>query len=365
MPTVLRNQWFRLGAASTLAALLGAAIAVAIVLGALSGPSAGDHVSLTSGGNVGASIRANIPAIGVPSLELPLTAAEAVAAGWEDPILCSVGRGRYFQKAPDAADDPFFLMFNSEDELIGIYLVSKNEMPSPPWRRVDELKGAGSKTIIDAAHWSLIVYFRDPARACKITAKRVTGRGYQDSAVKSTPTPYVAPTPTPSPAALLLAVAERMAALEGISFTLTSDPPGTPLVAGIDAQRIEGTVVLPDQVTLQVTGAAGAPLDVPADSLPFQFGGLAAVLGQIARDLEDPSGSPSAWIDNVQTLGVSGAVQGQKLRALFPSATSDADMTVRLWVDATHMVRRVRIEGALAPGDPPGSVRVLDLGELQ
>ena len=44
---------------------------------------------------------------------------------------------------------------------------------------------------------------------------------------------------------------------------------------------------------------------------------------------------------------------------------SDADMTVRLWVDATHMVRRVRIEGALAPGDPPGSVRVLDLGELQ
>ena len=29
---------------------------------------------------------------------LPLTTAEAVASGWEDPILCSPGRGRYFWK---------------------------------------------------------------------------------------------------------------------------------------------------------------------------------------------------------------------------------------------------------------------------
>ena len=43
------------------------------------------------------------------SEELPLTAAEAVTAGWEDPVLCSGGRGRYFRKVGDQ-QVPYFLM---------------------------------------------------------------------------------------------------------------------------------------------------------------------------------------------------------------------------------------------------------------
>ena len=37
-------------------------------------------------------------------------------------------------------------------------------------------------------------------------------------------------------------------------------------------------------------------------------------------------------------------------------------MTVKIWVDAENLVRRVRIEGPVTPDDPPDLVRVLDIG---
>ena len=55
-------------------------------------------------------------------------------------------------------------MYSSEDELIGIYLISEAEMPIPVKRTQEILGGAGP--IIDYEHWGLFVYFRDPTRAC-------------------------------------------------------------------------------------------------------------------------------------------------------------------------------------------------------
>ena len=60
---------------------------------------------------------------------LPTTAAEAVSAGWKDPFLCSAGRGRYFQN--EVEETPYFLMFDHEDNLTGVYLFSESEMPFP------------------------------------------------------------------------------------------------------------------------------------------------------------------------------------------------------------------------------------------
>lgn len=47
-----------------------------------------------------------------PVLNLPLTAADAVAAGREDPFLCSAGRGRYFQKV-GGGEVPYVLAYDS------------------------------------------------------------------------------------------------------------------------------------------------------------------------------------------------------------------------------------------------------------
>ena len=49
-------------------------------------------------------------------------------AGWKDPFLCDVGRGRTFQKVGEQ-DVPYFLLYNINDELQGIYLFSRSEIP--------------------------------------------------------------------------------------------------------------------------------------------------------------------------------------------------------------------------------------------
>ena len=125
---------------------------------------------MTSGGTVSSS-GSDSKALGklrsqfTVDMDLPLTAAEAVADGWTDPIFCSVGRGRYFQKGPAGEGEPFFLMYNGDDELIGMYLFTKFEAPSP-WHRWDDLRGGGGKVLIDFEHWGLIVFLQDATQAC-------------------------------------------------------------------------------------------------------------------------------------------------------------------------------------------------------
>jgi hypothetical protein len=189
MAGLVQKRWVQEASGFAVAAVL---LVVVVVLlasgeGGSTGNSVGDRVFLTSGGTIQQSghmpgvlgkLRSQITV----DMDLPLTAAEAVADGWTDPIFCSVGRGRYFQKGPAGEGEPFFLMYNGDDELIGMYQFSKSEMPTDdellgmylfsksempsPWHRWDELKGGGGLTLIDFEHWSLVVFTQDATRAC-------------------------------------------------------------------------------------------------------------------------------------------------------------------------------------------------------
>ena len=94
-------------------------------------------------------------------VNLPLTATDAVAVGWKDPGKCSAGRGRYFMKGNAGEGEPFVLMYNKTDDLIGIYHLDFNEA-LPPFMRMAKLTEAG----ISTEHWGLFVYFVDPTNAC-------------------------------------------------------------------------------------------------------------------------------------------------------------------------------------------------------
>jgi len=97
--------------------------------------------------------------------DLPLTAAEAKAAGWTDLVRCFRGRGKYFEKMDATGQpSPYLLIYNEADELIGFYLVSRIEMPAPPWEYLkDGLTGVRS---YEFEHWGLPVYIKDPTLAC-------------------------------------------------------------------------------------------------------------------------------------------------------------------------------------------------------
>ena len=165
MAGLLRNRWIQLVAAVVATAALALAVAPVISPRTPTEPTLGP-VKLTTGstlsrGRYGYNISGNIV-----EEELPLTAAEAVAAGWKDPVLCTPGRGKYFQKA-SGEGLPYLLTYNNEDHLIGIYHISTTEMP-PPWERTEQLMGSGVP-VIDYEHWGLFVFFRDPTRACDTT----------------------------------------------------------------------------------------------------------------------------------------------------------------------------------------------------
>jgi len=306
-----------------------------------------DHVSLDGGGVAGFSEL------------LPLTAAAAVAAGWQDPVLCDQARGKFFQKDTPGEGLPYFLMYDNSDELIGIYQFSLTEMP-PPWVYFEELQGAG-KTIIDFPHWSLLIYFVDPLQACARSNREGVGTGaitasgarhaVRSYEVSSTPTPL------PSPALALEAAAKKMAALRTLTFTLTGEPEGTQLIPGLERGNVEGTVDLGDAASIEVGGQR-----VSVASLPVGYLDLGVTVGEIVRALQDPVEATKVWIDNKPHRGLSGAVLGVDLASLMPGADPDARVTLSVWLGDDGMIRRVLIEGVVTSGDAPEAVRELDLG---
>ena len=169
MAELLENRWIRQAGVVAVAVLVGIAISAVIFSRDPQDPTLGP-VKLTTGGTL---YRMGPPNPGpmprtrpreVLDEVLPLTGAEAVAAGWKDPLLCSQDRGKYYEKVADEGI-PYTLMYNSADELIGIYQFSKTEMPAP-WKLTEEISG-GAAPVIDYEHWGLFIYFRDPTRACQ------------------------------------------------------------------------------------------------------------------------------------------------------------------------------------------------------
>ena len=108
---------------------------------------------------------------------MPLTAPEAAAAGWTEPAgKCITRQGRFFHKE----GDPYVLIYNTEGYLIGMYLYSDEEMPSPPWRFFEagasrNLQGGEGFNAdqfylkfpdLGFDHWGLSVYFKTPSKPC-------------------------------------------------------------------------------------------------------------------------------------------------------------------------------------------------------
>lgn len=177
---LLLNRWFQLGAAIAITAVAGVMIGVVVaesetvtsvkdVAGSVATGAFTDDsqflgpVILTTGASItkcreGAVVSCQ-DAVSTTDKDIlmPLTSVEAIAAGWEDPILCSAGRGRYFQKGDVGYGEPYFLMYNYLDQLIGIYYFSEGEMPHP-WEYQEFLKGAGGLVIIDFEHWGLVKF---------------------------------------------------------------------------------------------------------------------------------------------------------------------------------------------------------------
>jgi hypothetical protein len=170
---VIFNRLFQFGAGvgGGIAVILTAVIAFLILVGGNEPTSLGPVTFTTGGTKLPRPDGSPWPSsFAAELIDLPITAADAVAAGWTDPILCSPGRGRYFTKgaAGEVEVDPYLLMYNDVDSLIGVYLYSTGEMP-PPWEKDDVLLGGGGIPVVDFEHWGVFVYFQDSVKACGVS----------------------------------------------------------------------------------------------------------------------------------------------------------------------------------------------------
>ena len=305
MAQLWQNTWVRMGGWGVLMVVVGVVISFVAFSG--SGETASvvdDHVSLVGAASAGLSE------------QLPLTGAGAVAAGWQDPVLCDQARGKFFQKDTPGEGLPYFLMYDNVDDLIGIYQFSLAEMP-PPWKYYETLEGGG-KSIIDFPHWSLIVYFVDPLQACARPDKGGVGTGGLHGAARAPEREYQGPptpTPTLAPTEALEAAATKMAALRTLTFTLSGEPEGTEPIPSLEGGSVEGTVDLGDAANIEVGGQR-----VSAASLPVGYLDLGVTVGEIARALRDPVEAANVWIDNKPHRGLSGTVLGKDLALLVPGA---------------------------------------------
>ena len=404
MANMLLNRWIQLGAAITIAVVAGVVIGVLIaesetvssvkdVAGTVAtgefseDTASAGQVMLTTGASIpidfmtGGSFGASREAT---DISLPLTATEAVAAGWEDPILCSVGRGRYFQNGPPGEGDPYFLMYDNRDQLVGLYLFSEEGMPAP-WERTDSLDGAGGLAIIDFEHWGLFVYFRNVTRACETTGgdagsggglgqsrfgrandpqgiSRAGSVGAAEMGGRSTPTPFVPPTPTPTVDTKVAKVVSRTAKVTKLTFTLKGDPAFKNVEGTLGSK---GTLSRVTEGMVTVTDTEGTVQEVDGGTVPFDFDGLGATLSAITAAIQEPVEAKNVWVDSLSREGLTGTVLGSDLSALIPTAIADAPVAVSIWFDDRGRIVRLRIEGKVTPEDPPDAVRVLDLGAFR
>ena len=258
------------------------------------------------------------------SFSLPYTAAEALEAGLEDPILCSFGRGKYFLSDSFYANSEYLLLYNYSNQLTGIYFYTSNSMPTP-WLKLDELRGGGGTLVVDKEHHGLFVYFRDPNESCKGSGKSAPESGTFHRGTRSTPTPYVEPTATPLPTGLLTTAATQLSSASNLKVTVTTDPENITVASEAD-------------ISANVSG-----------------------LSDIISNLTEVTYASNTWINNVSYKGVSGSYTVKGLDALVPGAVEGNVVKASVWVSDEGAVKRVRLEGALTSDDSDSAIRTFDI----
>ena len=90
----------------------------------------------------------------------PLTLSEATNLRWEKEPICVPNVG-YYSKGSDnnATPKPYSLIFDKDDEVIGIYMVSENEQ-QPPWQKM------ATRGPFKNPHWGIHIFFTPPSTLC-------------------------------------------------------------------------------------------------------------------------------------------------------------------------------------------------------
>jgi len=194
--------------------------------------------------------------------------------------------------------------------------------------------------------------------------------------------------PTPTPAATPEEVRDRAAdalrALSSAHFRVTHEADASTNIGFASLTEAEGDGLFPDRArfTLQAATAlfpnATLQIDVVQigettylrDGISRQWQVLPA--GTLGIDFSDVAGSVADALASMRSPQLadgggdahrlSGGVDAPALRGFVPAAPEDGTLRVDVWAGREdYLARRIRVEGALFPDDPPDIARALEI----
>ena len=90
----------------------------------------------------------------------PLTLSEATKLRWKKEPMCVPNVGFYSNWSDDnSSPKPYSLIFDKNDEVIGIYMVSENEQQTP-WQKM------ATRGPFKNPHWGIHIFFNPPSTLC-------------------------------------------------------------------------------------------------------------------------------------------------------------------------------------------------------
>ncbi len=193
--------------------------------------------------------------------------------------------------------------------------------------------------------------------------------------------------------ALLDRAVTRFMELTSFHFYHDFDGETAPIVQfDLDMERVEGDVVVPDQLRASVLAKVGqlgginvnvtvvaiadeAWITNPFDTsqwLPMEGGnpigdifdpveGIATVI----RSVVDPRVTGEEQIEGIATWRIEGLLDSGDLDAFALSAIAGYEVRGMIWIgQEDDLIHRMRLEGRLQPDEPEGIVRRVDLSEF-
>ena len=193
------------------------------------------------------------------------------------------------------------------------------------------------------------------------------------------------PGPTVAPADLVNQAASAMEQVRSAHFALDVEgqQPTTEFV--LQVTRAEGDAVAPDRLKAKVTARLGqSPLETelvvigqekflknplsgkfePQTALPGSYAILDKDRGapRLLRNLQNPTLGGRESVDGVECDVVSGTLNAADLTALFGDNPVSQPVKTQVWISTTEkQVRRVRLSGPIANGEPESIERTITL----
>jgi hypothetical protein len=194
--------------------------------------------------------------------------------------------------------------------------------------------------------------------------------------------------PLPPAAEVLTKAVERVATMKTFHFRLEHENGASPIPLGLGLSTAEGDVVVPDRLQAKLEAKAGTqPVRVEVIGIgdqawitnPFNRQWQPLPSGTTIKDVFDPTQGISAAVNalenaevtaeeevgGVATYRVEGTVDSAILEAAAPIAEPGLTVKVKVWIGKDDsLIRRIRLEGPIAPDEPPNIVRKLDVSKF-